>query len=43
VQLLGGLAVLAPELKSALRHAVELRQVMREPVAVMMPYWFEIK
>jgi protease-4 len=42
-QLLNGIAALAPELKGALRHAVQLRQVMREPVALMMPYWFEIK
>jgi protease IV len=43
LHLLGGLASLTPELKGALRHAVQLRQVMREPVALMMPYWFEIK
>ena len=42
-RLLGGLAVLAPELKGALRHAAQLRQVMREPVALILPYWFEIK
>jgi len=41
--LLGGATAIAPELKGALRHAMQLRQVMREPVAVMMPYWFEIK
>jgi protease-4 len=43
MQLLGGLAALAPELKGALQHVMQLRQVMREPVALMMPYWFEIK
>jgi protease-4 len=42
-QLLAGLGTLLPELRGALRHAVELRRVMREPVAVMMPYWVEIK
>ena len=41
--LLNGIAALAPELKGALQHAMQLRQVMREPVALMMPYWFEIK
>jgi len=41
--LLGGATAIAPELKGALQHAMQLRQVMREPVAVMMPYWFEIK
>jgi len=43
VQLLGSIGAVAPELKGALRHAAQMRQVMREPVAVMMPYWFEIK
>lgn len=40
---LAGLTALAPELRGVLRHAIQLRQVMREPVALMMPYWFEIK
>lgn len=40
---LAGLTTLAPELRGVLRHAIQLRQVMREPVALMMPYWFEIK
>jgi protease-4 len=34
---------LAPELRGALQHAAQMRQIMREPVALMMPYWFEIK
>ncbi|WP_428304860.1 signal peptide peptidase SppA [Lacipirellula sp.] len=42
-RVIAGLTSLAPELRGVLRHAVQLRQVMREPVAVMMPYWFEIK
>ena len=42
-RLLGGLITIAPELQGVLRHAHQLRQVMREPVALMMPYWFEIK
>jgi protease-4 len=33
----------APELAGPLRHAALLRQVLREPVALMMPYWLEIK
>jgi protease-4 len=37
------LVQLAPELRGPLRHALQLRQVMQEPVALMMPYWFEIK
>ena len=40
---LGGLQKLLPELSLPLRHAMQLRQVMREPVMVMMPYWVEIK
>jgi protease-4 len=42
-QLLSGLATFAPELRGVLVHAMQLRQVMREPVALMMPYWFEVK
>jgi protease-4 len=42
-RVIAGITSLAPELRGVLRHAVQLRQVMREPVAVMMPYWFEIK
>ena len=42
-RLLAGLTALTPELRGVLRHAIQLRQVMREPVALMMPYWFEIK
>jgi protease-4 len=40
---IAGLTALAPELRGVLQHAMQLRQVMREPVALMMPYWFEIK
>jgi protease-4 len=42
-RLLGGILAVAPELRGPLRHAAQLRAVMREPVALMMPYWFEIK
>ncbi len=38
-----GLLQIAPELRGPLRHAAMLQQVMRDPVALMMPYWFEIK
>ena len=42
-RLIAGLAAFAPELRGTLQHAMQLRQVMREPVALMMPFWFEIK
>lgn len=42
-RVIASLTTLAPELRGVLRHAMQLRQVMREPVALMMPYWFEIK
>ena len=42
-RLIASLTMLAPELRGVFRHAMQLRQVMREPVALMMPYWFEIK
>jgi len=38
-----GLAWLLPDLKSHLRHALGLRQLMREPTLVMMPYWIEVQ
>jgi protease-4 len=38
-----GLLQVAPELRGPLRHAAVLQQVMREPVALMMPYWVEIE
>lgn len=38
-----GLLKIAPQLRGPLRHALQFQQVMRDPVAVMMPYWFEIK
>ena len=42
-RVIASLAAFAPELRGVLQHALQLRQVMREPVALMMPYWFEIK
>jgi protease-4 len=42
-RLFGPLLSVAPEMRGPLRHAAQLRAVMREPVALMMPYWFEIK
>ena len=31
------------ELRGVLVQVTHPRQVMREPVALMMPYWFEVK
>jgi protease-4 len=42
-RLLTDLAALSPELAGVIRHAVQFQMVMREPVALMLPYWFEIK
>ncbi len=42
-KLLGGVVQLVPEMAATLRHAHQLRQVMREPVALMMPFWLEVK
>ena len=36
-------AGIAPELAGHLREALQLRQVMQEPVTVIMPYWIDIK
>jgi protease-4 len=41
-RLLSPLASFSPELHSAIQRVIELRQVMREPVALMMPFWIEI-
>ena len=38
-----GVASIMPELTAPLQRAYQLRQVMREPVAVLMPMWVEIK
>lgn len=37
------LAAASPELAGALKHALALRQALEQPVALMLPYWFEIK
>jgi len=42
-KLLGGVSQWVPELAAPLRHAYQLRQIMREPVALMMPFWVEMK
>ena len=42
-KLLGGLGHFVPELVAPLQRAHQLRQVMREPVALIMPYWLEIE
>jgi len=41
--LLSGVRYFVPELVAPLRRAHHLRQVMRDPVALIMPYWIEIK
>ncbi len=43
VKLLGGVTQLVPELAAPLRYAHQLRRVMREPVALVMPFWVEVK
>ena len=43
LRMLRDVGVLAPELSGALRHAAMLREAMQHPVALMMPYWVEIK
>jgi protease-4 len=40
---ISGLLGVAPELRGPLRHALQFQQAMRDPVALTMPYWFEIK
>jgi protease-4 len=40
---LAGLLEIAPSLRGPLRHAAMMQLVMRDPVTLMMPYWFEIK
>ncbi|NOY43653.1 MAG: signal peptide peptidase SppA [Planctomycetes bacterium] len=42
-KLLGGLTHLVPELGEPIRRALQWRQVMQEPVTLMMPFWVEIK
>jgi hypothetical protein len=32
-----------PELGGALRYATQLRELMREPTMLMMPFWMDIK
>ena len=43
VRLLASLRHLTPELAEPLRRAVHVQRVMRDPVALMMPFWIEIK
>jgi protease IV len=38
-----GLSKLVPELTGPLSHAYQLRELMREPTMLMMPFWIEIK
>ena len=43
VRILGGLRHLMPELTEPLQRAVQVQRIMRDPVALMMPFWIEIK
>lgn len=43
VRMIGSLRHVLPELTAPLQRAAQVQQVMRDPVAVMMPYWIEIK
>ena len=43
VRMLGGLRHLMPELTEPLQRAVQVQRIMRDPVALMMPFWIEIK
>ena len=42
-KVLGSLGHFTPELIKPLRRAHQLRQVLQEPAALVMPYWLEIK
>lgn len=42
-KILSGMTQLVPEMSIPLQHAYQLKQVMREPVALMMPFWVEVK
>lgn len=42
-KILSGMTQLVPEMSTPLQHAYQLKQVMREPVALMMPFWVEVK
>lgn len=38
-----GIEKYLPELAGPLRHATQLRELMREPTMLMMPFWIDIK
>jgi protease-4 len=42
-QLLGGVQALVPELRGPLNHALQLRQLEREPALLLMPMWLEVR
>jgi len=42
-RLFGGVSQFMPELIGPMRRAYQLRQVMREPVALIMPFWLAIR
>jgi len=43
VRLLASLRHLLPELTEPLRRAANVQRIMRDPVALLMPFWIEIK
>ena len=43
VRLLSGVAQLLPELSGQVQHLHQFRQVMQEPVTLMMPFWLDVK
>lgn len=43
VRIFSGISQLVPGTRGILQRAYHLQKVMREPVALMMPYWVEVK
>ncbi len=43
VHMLSGLRHLVPELTAPLQRAAQMQRIMRDPVALMMPFWIDIK
>ena len=43
VRMLAGLRRLMPELTEPLQRAAQMQRILRDPVALMMPFWIEIK
>ncbi len=42
-KLLASIGQIVPEFSAPMRRAIQLSKILREPVALMMPYWVEIK